>query len=673
MLLQSSDNTISDADNAAMQNSRDVLSDYGPNTPAPLYNGPGSNFLRGMGEGATNIATTATDIGLGTSEGIQNNFSGAEKVLDDTFGTNIEGANQEATDTLQSVNQGLRAAAASIAPDPQNTDFAGKMMYQVGNVATTLAAARLAGLANPLAGVGLLFTNAAAQEQQNLAEKGVAPLPATIIAAKTGLVNSVGFNAATMVEGTLAKLAMGGAGQVGLGAADRGTTAGILDAFGYHDLARQYRILDGDAALADLVLGVGFGGHDALDSYAKARDLRAAQAKAEDDARFAAAKDITPQAGEGEGPEGPALPPPSGAPPEGGQPSPEGPQAEATPESAPETPETPSPVPSEPDFEAAARQMEPQGFAALDDLQAQKESARTQIATIQGQRDQQYAGEERQPAQVQDEIQTLQGQLTALGGDGDISKLSAPKVARVQALSQQVQQLQALSDYQAGRDTPEQAVLRQQLLKADYAIRDLGPKIGGARRAARILMDPADINPSDVDAAMVVQDAKQFEDAAPGIPADLESRAAHAAAMKQAASDMLVDDKAPAVDDIMDGTKFIQNPNMHQDLQDVLQYLHELPPESMSEDDRAELQYQMGELKRIMAGEPEPEAPAPSALVDRKSPAVGIKEVVPMPDGSIVPKAEAMKTIEAENEKAQTDQKIAEALAKCAIENLGSF
>lgn len=63
----------------------------------------------------------------------------------------------------------------------------------------------------------------------------------------------IGSNLATSIVG-------GGAANVALGAAQRGTTSAVLSVNGYKDMADQYRIMDGEGMVTDALLGSVFGG-----------------------------------------------------------------------------------------------------------------------------------------------------------------------------------------------------------------------------------------------------------------------------------------------------------------------------------------------------------------------------------------------------------------------------
>lgn len=76
---------------------------------------------------------------------------------------------------------------------------------------------------------------------------------------------------------TLAQSVLGGAAaNVTLGAAQRGLTSEVLASHGYHDMADQYRIFDGEAIAADLILGGAFGAY----GHATARTVNPADVDA---------------------------------------------------------------------------------------------------------------------------------------------------------------------------------------------------------------------------------------------------------------------------------------------------------------------------------------------------------------------------------------------------------
>jgi hypothetical protein len=84
---------------------------------------------------------------------------------------------------------------------------------------------------------------------------------------------------------TLAQSLIGGSlANVTLGAAQRGLTSEVLESNGYHEMAGQYRIADGEAVASDLILGAAFGafGH-ATSRKVNPADVDAASAVAAED------------------------------------------------------------------------------------------------------------------------------------------------------------------------------------------------------------------------------------------------------------------------------------------------------------------------------------------------------------------------------------------------------
>lgn len=89
----------------------------------------------------------------------------------------------------------------------------------------------------------------------------------------------------------LADLATGAASNTGQGAATRYVTHQILEDAGYHDMAEQSKVLDGEAILTDMLTGGGFGALHFLNTRqelaAQARDLGQRQSTVADNARAA--------------------------------------------------------------------------------------------------------------------------------------------------------------------------------------------------------------------------------------------------------------------------------------------------------------------------------------------------------------------------------------------------
>jgi hypothetical protein len=90
--------------------------------------------------------------------------------------------------------------------------------------------------------------------------QGLNPGAALDQATLTGLFSAAGALVPMKFGSTaLTSILGGGATNVGLGAAQRGLTSAALEADGYPEQAKQYRIFDGEAMAADAILGSAFG------------------------------------------------------------------------------------------------------------------------------------------------------------------------------------------------------------------------------------------------------------------------------------------------------------------------------------------------------------------------------------------------------------------------------
>lgn len=150
-------------------------------------------------------------------------------------------------------------------PDPKTLGSAGQLMY---------------GLAEPLAFIGTEFLQdpiasllspqtlamnvtknfEPAQTAVNIAD-GMDANTAADVARTTSVAMGAGSILPVSVAGKLAtRVLTGGALNLAVGAGERAETGRILRSAGYEDMAKQYSALDGNAALAEFILGGVFGG-----------------------------------------------------------------------------------------------------------------------------------------------------------------------------------------------------------------------------------------------------------------------------------------------------------------------------------------------------------------------------------------------------------------------------
>lgn len=176
-------------------------------------------------------------------------------------------------------------AARRMTPDPLTVGAAGQVINGIGSIMTEVAGGALVTAATGGAAAPALMAGGAAaagaatgrSTYRELLDKGVDPSTAANVAFETALFTgggvllpaTMGYNA---MAGTLsraglltsslsrsgfigANAALGAAGNVSLGVAQRGMTAEILQAGGYDAMARQYAPLDTAAITADGLLG----------------------------------------------------------------------------------------------------------------------------------------------------------------------------------------------------------------------------------------------------------------------------------------------------------------------------------------------------------------------------------------------------------------------------------
>jgi hypothetical protein len=171
---------------------------------------------------------------------------------------------------------------AATGQDPRVTGTAGRIVNSAsegitigaeGAVAGPWGAAALLGSAEGYSG----YKEAKAQGVDETTAREQGGLEGVFAAGSAFLPMKFGKNLAqSLIGGSLAN--------VTLGAAQRGLTSEVLESHGYHEMAGQYRIADGEAVASDLILGAAFGafGH-ATSRRVNPADVDAAAAVAAED------------------------------------------------------------------------------------------------------------------------------------------------------------------------------------------------------------------------------------------------------------------------------------------------------------------------------------------------------------------------------------------------------
>jgi hypothetical protein len=173
---------------------------------------------------------------------------------------------KEATDT---VDQTARAQAKALIPDPTVSGAGTNLIFGFAKTATQAAAAALTrepAIAAPLFG----YLQGMGQ-YRDLRDQGVDDDTAQKAATIGGVLGGASFflpgglptkwlNEMGPATQAVTQLGAGAAINTASGMVNRYATAQILDTAGYHDLADQSRVMDGQAILSDLLSGAFFGG-----------------------------------------------------------------------------------------------------------------------------------------------------------------------------------------------------------------------------------------------------------------------------------------------------------------------------------------------------------------------------------------------------------------------------
>lgn len=172
---------------------------------------------------------------------------------------------------------------AATGSDPRKTGVAGRIVFGASEGLTVgLGGAAVAG---PWGAAALLGTAEGYGQYKDSTAQGVDEDTAKNQAVLTGLFSAAGAVLPMQFGKSLATSLLGGAAvNVGLGGLQRHLTSDVLEAGGYHDMAAQYRVADGEAVASDLILGAAFGafGH-ATSRRANPADVDAAAAVASED------------------------------------------------------------------------------------------------------------------------------------------------------------------------------------------------------------------------------------------------------------------------------------------------------------------------------------------------------------------------------------------------------
>lgn len=159
----------------------------------------------------------------------------------------------------QRTDQAVAQALKEFSPDPHTTGTASEMLNGLTAGATRLAVGSVVG--GPIGGALTVGASEGETTTENLRAQDVDDVTAKKIGVAQGFLSGAG----AMLPGgygtsLMTRIGTGAAAQTVAGAVNRGLMSGVLNDAGYHDMAQQYRALDGTAMMSDAVLGAAFGG-----------------------------------------------------------------------------------------------------------------------------------------------------------------------------------------------------------------------------------------------------------------------------------------------------------------------------------------------------------------------------------------------------------------------------
>lgn len=212
--------------------------------------------VRGVAEGTIGLAQSA----VGFSKRLISDpaFTADIAPTVNIFRVMFPDADKSLNDTYDTVGKQLQSARGYVKPDAGSQGTAAEVLYGLGQFAPAIGATIIGG---PTFGAATAFGSSYEQSYQDFRAKGVDEATARNLAAQQSSFNAAGMALPAAIGTTLAtRIASGVAINTGFGGLNRFSVGETLEEQGYADMAKQYRVFDGQAMLVDAVLGAAFGG-----------------------------------------------------------------------------------------------------------------------------------------------------------------------------------------------------------------------------------------------------------------------------------------------------------------------------------------------------------------------------------------------------------------------------
>lgn len=226
--------------------------DYEPT----FFQGSISAPVRGVAEGTIGLAQSA----VGFSKRLISDpaFTADVAPTVNIFRVMFPDADKTLNDTYDTIGKQLQDARGYVKPDAGSQGTAAEVLYGLGQFVPAIGATIVGG---PTVGAATAFSSTYEQSYQDFKGKGVDELTARNLAAQQSTFNAAGMALPAAVGTTLvSRIASGVAINTGFGGLNRYSVGETLEDKGYTEMAKQYRVFDGQAMLVDAVLGGAFGG-----------------------------------------------------------------------------------------------------------------------------------------------------------------------------------------------------------------------------------------------------------------------------------------------------------------------------------------------------------------------------------------------------------------------------
>lgn len=235
------------------------------------FQGGASAFFRGAGEGALGLAQSA----VGFSKRLISDQAFTDNVAPtiNMFRVMFPDADKALNESYDDFGKQLSSAREYIKPEAGSQGMAAQVIHGLGQFAPAIGASVIGG---PVVGAAAAAGSTYEQTYQDALAKGVDEQTARTVATEQSGFNAVGMGLPAAVGGRLATRLLSGVGiNTAFGGLNRFAVGETLEENGYADMAKQYRVFDGQAILIDSVLGAAFGGAHHFAARGNSVDARA--------------------------------------------------------------------------------------------------------------------------------------------------------------------------------------------------------------------------------------------------------------------------------------------------------------------------------------------------------------------------------------------------------------